>query len=111
MSLAIRTSVCAMVYLIVCALGDGVDGQNPSKKPQDVTETGSTWAEGKLFSSVITDSSTRAGRQRLRWVPPREFHGDEQRPGLAKVILHMPGGLTSHMVLHTYIHTYIHIHT
>ena len=32
--------VCAMVYLIVCALGNGVDGQNLSKKqPQDVIQT------------------------------------------------------------------------
>ena len=83
--------VCAMVYLIICALGNGVDGQNLSKKPQDVIQTGPAWAEDKLFSSciiIINNSSTLTGLLCLRWLPLRLFHSYEKRPGLAEVILH-----------------------
>ena len=78
--------VCAMVYLIVCALGNGVDGQNLSKKPQDVIQTGPAWAEDKFI--IINNSLTLTGLLCLRWLPLREFHSYEKRPGLAEVILH-----------------------
>ena len=79
--------VCAMVYLIVCALGNGVDGQNLSKKLQDVIQTGPAWAEDK-FIIIINNSLTLTGLLCLRWLPLREFHSYEKRPGLAEVILH-----------------------
>ena len=110
MSLAVVSSVCAVVYLIVCALGDGVDGQNPPQKPQDVSEAGSAGAEDEPSSSIVSISASRAGAGRLRlrcWLQMRQFYGDEQRPCLTKVILHMSGGLRTSMFIHTYIHTYI----
>ena len=65
--------VCAMVYLIVCALGNGVDGQNLSKKPQDVIQTGPAWAEDKILIRDISSGQFIILKDFLNYFDSRFF--------------------------------------